>query len=117
MTSKLNRGKIENDQTKGVEINTRYIVPSAHLTIARFVTAKDTTIDGTEAGIVDAEKIRKWVEGIEGVNEWLESKYWGSEGSGEETTHWIIGEEKGLDFRSGPCWYGGGESVAVGQGF
>jgi len=113
ITSKLNREKANDDETRGVEINTRYIVPSAHLTIARFVTAKDTTVDGK----VDVEKMRKWVEVIEQVNEWLEREYWGAEGKGEEVMQWVIGEEKGLDFRRGPCWYGGGESLDVGRGF
>lgn len=117
VTSKLNRGKVESDETRGVEINTRYIVPSAHLTIARFVAARDTTVDATEEGKVDPEKIRKWVEVIEEVNEWLEKEYWSDEESGTEEMQWVIGEEKGLDFRGGACWYGGGESVSVGEGF
>lgn len=117
ITSKLNRGKGNDDETRGVEINTRYIVPSAHLTIARFVTAKDTTVDGTEDGGVDVEKMRKWVEVIEQVNESLEREYWVAEGKGDDEMQWVIGEEKGLDFRSGACWYGGGESNAIGQGF
>lgn len=109
-SSKVNRGKSGDDETRGVEINTRYIVPSAHLTIARFVTARDTTMDGTEEGQVDGEKIRAWVQAIEECNEWLEKEYWPGK------MEWVIGEEKGLDFRKGACWYGGGETVTLGRG-
>jgi len=117
ITSELNRQKTSVDETRGVEINTRYIVPSAHLTIARFVTAKDTTVDGMEEGSVDGEKMREWVEVIEQVNDWLEREHWGAGVTEEEVMQWVIGEGTGLDFRSGACWYGGGESVAVGEGF
>lgn len=112
-TSKLNRGEAEDDETRGVQINTRYIVPSAHLTIARFVTHRDTTVDGTEEGEVDGEKMRRWVEAIEDVNEWLANRW--EEESGEESVEWVVGDGKGLDFRKGACWYGGGESVDVGM--
>jgi len=90
-------------KVEGVEINTRYIVPSAHLTIARFV---------TDEGQMGMDAMERWVGRIEEVNEWLEREYWGDDG-----LEWVVGEGKGLDFRKGPCWYGGGESVAVGKGF
>jgi hypothetical protein len=28
-----------------------------------------------------------------------------------------VGEERGLDFRKGTLWYGGGETVRLGVGF
>jgi hypothetical protein len=115
-TSKMNMEKGEDDETKGVQINTRYIVPSAHLTIARFVTHKDCTIDGTEDGEVDKEKMRKWIERIEHVNGILEGLWDPSaeENRGEDM-EWVVGSGKGLDFRKGACWYGGGASVDVGM--
>jgi len=96
----------------GVPIASRYTVPSAHLTIARFVTAIDVTVDGTEEGAINMDKIEKFVEEIEGVNRWLESELWSTD-EGE----WTIGEEKGLDCRAGSLWYGGGRTVKLGQGF
>ncbi len=65
-------------------------------------------------GDVDREKVRKFVEALDGVNAWLESEYWGVEGDGME---WVIGEEKGLDCHTGASWFGGGETVRLGRGF
>lgn len=102
----------------GVPIASRYTVPSAHLTIARFVTAIDVTVDGSEEGEINMDKMTKLVEEIEGINRWLESEVWVEvEGEGEGRGEWTIGEEKGLDFRMGSLWYGDGKSVRVGKGF
>ncbi|KAI9836782.1 MAG: hypothetical protein M1819_000947 [Sarea resinae] len=105
---------------KPVKINQRYVVPSAHLTIARFISSSDFSVSAADSA-VDAEKVAKWVECIEGINEWLRSEYWPAEGPEEEREggkggEWIVGEEKGLECRRGTLWYGGGESVMIGQG-
>ena len=103
----------------GVEVGSRYVVPSAHLTIARFNTPNvfgGDALDGTQTQ--DLEKRRHWVYEIDMINKWLEAEYWPSEVSlirpGGE---WLVGEEKGLDFRKGTLWYGDGESVYLGKGF
>lgn len=82
----------------GVSIDSRYVVPSSHITIARFLTQSDHD---------SPEKMRGFVEKIEGLNKGLE---------GEEV-QWIVGSEKGLDCREGTLWYGGGETVRIGRGF
>jgi hypothetical protein len=111
----------------GVRIESRYVVPSAHITIGRFLTQSDHD---------SQERMEAWVREIEAVNEWLEGEVWprvmgrGEEGGvrkvgehcgqGEwipEGGEWVVGEEKGLDLRKGVLWYGGGETVRLGKGF
>jgi hypothetical protein len=82
----------------GVSIDSRYVVPSSHITIARFLTQEDHD---------SGEKMRLFVEKIEGINAWLKG----------EGVEWIVGQEKGLDCRDGTLWYGGGETVRIGRGF
>jgi len=103
----------------GIEVASRYVVPSAHLTIARFNTPNvfgGDPLDGSVA--LDTEKRRHWVKEIEMINKWLEAEYWPREGElikpGGE---WIVGEEKGLDFRNGRLWYGGGQTIYLGEGW
>lgn len=104
----------------GVSVASRYVVPSAHLTVARFNSAN--VFGGGEASHdVDAgrrvEKRQRWIRGIELINEWLEREFWPKDdksdinGGGE----WILGNEKGLDFRKGTLWYGGGETIYLGK--
>lgn len=98
----------------GVKIESRYIVPSAHLTIARFIETRDFETKGK----VDSEKMRKLVEKIESTNAELKEAYWPTkENKIAEGGEWIVGEGKGLDLRQGRVWYGGGSSVSVGKGF
>lgn len=100
----------------GVRVASRYVVPSAHLTIGRFIESFDFE---TEDGRVDGGKVAKMVEAIEEINEWLREEYWPVEGADiRHGAEWIVGEEKGLDFRQGALWYGsGGETVRLGKGF
>lgn len=95
----------------GVTIASRYTVPSAHLTIARFVTQADITSQAA----IDSQKTQKLVDRIEELNAWLQSEYWPREGAG--AGEWIVGEEVGLDCRKGTLWYGGGETVRLGKRF
>lgn len=93
----------------GVQIDSRYVVPSSHITICRFLTQEDHD---------SKEKMEKWMGKIEEINGWLEREYW--QGEGEERDlgkEWVVGTEKGLDFRKGMLWYGGGETVRLGEGF
>jgi hypothetical protein len=92
----------------GVSIDSRYVVPSSHTTIARFLTQEDHD---------SSEKMKVFVEKIEGINRWLQDEYWeGGKGKVKEG-EWIVGSEKGLDCREGALWYGGGVTVRIGRGF
>ena len=93
-----------------VEVASRYIVPSCHLTIARFVTQSDFA--KSEGDGMDQGKMRELVENIEEINRELQATFW-PKGLGE----WQVGEEKGLVCRKGTVWYGGGQSHHEGLGF
>lgn len=100
----------------GVAVDSRYVVPSSHLTIGRFINTKDLA---NENGTPDSEKMAAFIRKIEEINSWLEKEFWpGHHGdkipNGGEFN---LGEETGLDFRMGTLWYGGGESVHRGKGF
>lgn len=98
----------------GVTVASRYVIPSAHLTIGRFIEKSDFE---TGNGGVDREKVAELVEQIDKINSWLEENFWPQEGNVKEGGEWLVGEEKGLDFRKGTLWYGGGETVTLGKGF
>ena len=106
----------------GVEVGSRYVVPSAHLTIARFNTPNPFGGDPMDGSIsLDINKRRHWIHEIEMINKWLEAEYWPDPNSdhGAEIMpggEFIVGAEKGLDFRKGRLWYGGGETVYLGKG-
>ncbi|KAG7004477.1 hypothetical protein G7Y79_00025g057630 [Physcia stellaris] len=115
----------------GVEVASRYTVPSAHLTIARFVSQEDISVQQNgnvrkeqevETTVnMDNEKVKRLIDKIEEVNAWLQDKFWPKGGGEEEVIdnggEWIVGEEKGLDCRKGTLWYGGGETIRLGNGF
>lgn len=89
----------------GIKVGSRYVVPSAHLTIGRFVKPQDFDM-------------QSFMKTVAEVNEWLEKEFWPREDSINDGGEWIVGEEKGLDFRKGTLWYGnGGETVLLGEGF
>jgi hypothetical protein len=103
----------------GVPITSRYIVPSAHLTIARFTSQADFTSSGDK---LDPSKILAWVDFLKHINEWLRAEYWPKENDSnvegiKKGGEWIVGQEKGLDHRRGALWYGGGETLMIGKGF
>ena len=98
----------------GVKIASHYLTPSAHLTIARFVTASDLE---TAPGQLDGCKVQQWIDTTDDINRWLQEEYWPKEGGIKEGGEWVVGEEKGLELRKGPVWYGGGEQVHLGKGF
>ncbi len=103
----------------GVEVGSRYVVPSAHLTIARFNSSNVFGGDPLDASPTqDVNERKHWLNEIDMINKWLEAEYWPSEkGNIMPGGEWIVGEEKGLDFRKGRLWYGGGETVYLGKGF
>ncbi|KAJ7340742.1 RNA ligase/cyclic nucleotide phosphodiesterase [Mycena albidolilacea] len=95
----------------GTAIESRYAVPSAHMTLGRFICAEDLYTGGR----VDLEKARQLVARIDGINAWLEREYWPG---GIEAIEWVVGSEMGLEWRIGPVWYGsGGETLMVGETF
>jgi hypothetical protein len=105
----------------GVEVGSRYVVPSAHLTIARFNTPNPFGGDPMNGAVsLDLRQRKRWISEIELINKWLEAEFW-PEGHGHEKIipggEWVVGEEKGLDFRKGQLWYGGGETIYLGQEF
>lgn len=92
------------------KINSRYVVPSSHITIGRFLTQEDHD---------SRDKMERFLEKVEEVNEWLKRESWHKDGEMErdERKEWVVGQEKGLDCRMGRLWYGGGETVRIGKGF
>jgi hypothetical protein len=103
----------------GVNVGSRYVVPSAHLTIARFNSPNVFGGDPMDAEVtLDMKKRKHWIHEIELINDWLGNEFWPQDDhpikAGGE---WIVGEEKGLDFRKGTLWYGGGETIYLGKGF
>ena len=101
----------------GVTVASRYVVPSAHLTIGRFIETSDFEVEHGGEGKIDGARVAELVKVIEEINEWLEREFWPIDGRIKEGGEWIVGEEKGLDFRQGALWYGGGETVRLGKGF
>jgi vesicle-fusing ATPase len=107
----------------GVEVGSRYVVPSAHLTIARFNTPNPfggDPLDGSQS--LDIKKRKHWIREIEMINKWLEAEYWPESASDHGGAimpggEFIVGAEKGLDFRKGTLWYGGGETIYLGKGY
>ncbi|KAF2421844.1 hypothetical protein EJ08DRAFT_682861 [Tothia fuscella] len=97
----------------GVKVDSRYIVPSAHLTIGRFVNKLDFETDGN----VDQGKVSNLVELIENTNADLHRNFWPKEGKIEAGGEWIVGREKGFVLRRDAVWYGGGRSVMEGKAF
>ncbi|KAJ3383812.1 transport between ER and Golgi ATPase protein [Entophlyctis sp. JEL0112] len=92
-------------------IDSRYVVPSAHLTIARFI--RDDEFRGAD-GAIDSAKVHAFVNAIEAVNEWLIREFWPLEDGGSADSapaEWIIGGETGLICRMGSLWYGDGVTV------
>ena len=101
----------------GVAVAPRYVVPSAHITIGRFLLQREfqTTINGKMA--IDRAKVMSWLELIDTINMWLQEKYWPRDGGNSpEAGQWTVGSEQGLECRGGTCWYGGGYCVRIGKG-
>ncbi|KAI1078370.1 RNA ligase/cyclic nucleotide phosphodiesterase [Whalleya microplaca] len=95
-------------QRNGVEVSSRYFTTSSHITIARFLTTQD--LRGTQAR-------EDWIRKINDLNQWLKHMYWPleSERMTKNVGEWILGAESGLEIRIGRLWYGGGESILIGE--
>lgn len=102
------RGDVEDIIRKsGVRVESRYQVPSAHITLGRYL--------GTENHEM-LEQRGRWARAVEDINTWLENDVWDVR-HGDFIGEWIVGQERGLDLRCGMVWYGGGRSIMVGEGF
>ncbi|TVY21477.1 hypothetical protein LARI1_G000606 [Lachnellula arida] len=96
-------------KSTGVSVDSRYVVPSSHITLGRFLTQADHD---------SPEKMREWIKKIEDLNQWLKDEWWPKEGGKrDDSKEWVVGMEKGLDCRQGTLWYGDGETVRLGKGF
>ncbi|KAL8877653.1 MAG: hypothetical protein Q9198_004369 [Flavoplaca austrocitrina] len=113
----LRRDLYEVSKSTGVEIASRYVVPSAHLTIARFVTQADIAVSEDDK-TPDPSKVQKLLDQIEKINADLRDRYWTKDDqrimAGGE---WIVGQEICLVCRKGTLWYGGGQTIRLGKGF
>ena len=103
----LRRDLFDMAKAAGLDIASRYVVPSAHITLGRYLTQKDH----------DTPEMReRWVQAIADINEWLQAEVWDAP-DGEFVGEWLVGQERGLEVRSGPLWYGAGRTVLGGPGF
>ncbi|PHH62477.1 hypothetical protein CDD81_7124 [Ophiocordyceps australis] len=103
----LRRDMFDQVRSAHVDINSRYQVPSAHITLGRYLDQSDH--DTTE-------KRHKWIDTIHRINTWLQTEIWDKPGA-EFIGEWVVGHEKGLDVRCGTLWYGGGRTIMMGEGF
>ena len=94
-------------EAAGVKVESRYVLPSAHLTIARFI----------NQDLYEEGRIGQLVKELESINETLRETTWGSDSNSQRPVEWIVGEGKGLVCRKMTVWYGDGESHYEGQGF
>lgn len=101
----------------GVTVASRYVVPSAHLTIGRFVTQDDFhTSTGSEV-VFNRKKMIELLGLIDDINVWLEETFWPRDCHVPKGGEWLVGEEQGLECRKGQLWYGGGQRVRLGRGY
>lgn len=94
-------------------VASRYIVPSAHITIARFISHEGFIINQADGGEkIDSHQVKLLIERIGHINEVLESRYWPQDdGSYPKQGEWVVGQDQGLVIRKGRLWYGGGQDV------
>ncbi|KAJ6470204.1 RNA ligase/cyclic nucleotide phosphodiesterase [Mycena vitilis] len=104
-----------------LEVNSRYVLPGAHITVARYIAP------------MREKDMRALGRTVEMVNEALEALSKGEERSEGtmvdgrarermldelrmiERAEWTVGEEQGLEVRAGACWYGdGGRTIIKG---
>ena len=98
----------------GAQFGSRYTVPSAHVTIARFAVPPGLDRE-TEAEEL-CRRRAELVEKLESINQELRSKDWERFGS-PARGKWVVGKERGLELNKGQSWYGKGEAVFIGKGF
>jgi hypothetical protein len=104
----LRRDVFDAVKKTGIETESRYQVPSAHITLGRFLVQDDHATH---------EDRERWIRAVEEVNLWLEREVWTLEEGAPFVGEWMVGQEKGLEARCGTLWYGGGRTVLAGEGF
>jgi hypothetical protein len=97
----------------GCPIAARYTVPSAHITIARFIAPSDLKEGESDSPKGPEKKASRLIGKIDDLNHELSSNGWGDPSQGQ----WVIGHEKGLELMKGRTWYGVGDSIVLGEGF
>ncbi|KAE8353064.1 RNA ligase/cyclic nucleotide phosphodiesterase [Aspergillus coremiiformis] len=117
----LRRDLFDRLAATGLLMKPRYTVPSAHVTIARFITQDGFTVENSGPDgvhVVDQQRVAALVERIEQINERLRQTYW-PQANGDilRKGEWVVGQGKGLELCKGRSWYGGGENVVTGKGF
>ncbi|KAL5359632.1 RNA ligase/cyclic nucleotide phosphodiesterase [Aspergillus floccosus] len=115
----LRRDVFEMVRKAGIPVASRYSVPSAHLTIGRFITQDGFTTTGADGQAqVDHTRVKTLIEKIEDINKKLQSGYWPrGDGTIPAGGEWHVGEEKGLVVQKGRLWYGDGTTVQLGKGY
>ncbi|KAL1701938.1 RNA ligase/cyclic nucleotide phosphodiesterase [Schizophyllum commune] len=91
----------------GITPQARYAVPSAHITLARFVSEEDFVARTEQEKEKEAagEKVAEFVRLVDAINEEL----------GASDLVWTVGEA-GVELRRGKTWYGGGDVVCRAEG-
>lgn len=116
----LRRDLFDKVTASGVNIAARYTVPSAHITIARFVSQDGFSLGDPSQGRNDLDhgRVLALIEKIEEINQTLKHNYWPREDpSVPSAGEWVVGQEQGLDFCKGTSWYGKSDRILLGQGF
>ncbi|KAG0161623.1 hypothetical protein PDIDSM_9158 [Penicillium digitatum] len=85
----------------GCPIAARYTVPSAHLTIARFITPSGAKEGDSNPQEEFEKKALGLIDKIEDLNHELRSNVWSRLGNPSQG-QWVIGHEKGLELMKGP---------------
>jgi hypothetical protein len=115
----LRRDLFDRLRATGLLMKPRYIVPSAHITIARFITQDEYMVDGPgpdEARVVAQERVAALVQRIEQINERLRQGYWPRENRAMPVKgEWLVGQGKGLELCKGRSFYGGGVKIVTGK--
>lgn len=105
----LRRDVFDMVRQTNINIGSRYVVPSAHITIARFINHDGFSKDG---GAVDHDRVKSLIDKIEDINQRLETDLWPQQdGTIREGGQFVVGQEQGLVIRQGRLWYGGGEDI------
>ncbi|CAG8889648.1 unnamed protein product [Penicillium egyptiacum] len=100
----------------GCPIAARYTVPSAHITIARFVVPSGPKEGEPDSPREFEKKASRLIDKIDDLNHELRSNVWRRLGDPSQG-QWVVGHEKGLELMKGRTWYGIGDSIVFGEGF
>lgn len=100
----------------GCPIAARYTVPSAHITIARFIAPSDPKKGESDSPKEFEKEASRLIDKIDDLNHELRSNVWKRLGDPCQGQR-VIGHEKGLELMKGRTWYGVGDSIVLGEGF